>query len=150
MNQIDPNAYVVSILGFYLSLTSLLATFFFVHITNWYLRIVAASVSWDQVKSVSELDKWIDCLIRARAENTPQPFLVFCLFAIFLGTLAYFAWDMREAGGIHAFFSRYLYLPGVIFLAVFVIVSLAYLIWGYLRLKALVNAMSAQILRGRP
>jgi hypothetical protein len=147
----DFNTSIVSILGFYLSLTSLLASFFFVHITNWYLRIVAASVSWDQVRSIEQgYAQWVDCLIKARVERSPQPFFIFLLFAIFLGTLAYFASELRSSNPINEELVYYLYRPGSIFLAVFYVVSIIYLIVGYAKVNTLVREITAQIVRGRP
>jgi hypothetical protein len=130
---LDYSAAIISILGFYLSLTSLLASFFFVHITNWYLRIVAVQVSWDQVRSVDDRSAWIDCLIKGRVERSPQPFFVFLLFGGFLGTLAYFADAIRRRKPIDPSLVDFLYTPGTIFLGIFVVVSLVYLAAGYLK-----------------
>jgi hypothetical protein len=147
----DFNTSIVSILGFYLSLTSLLASFFFVHITNWYLRIVAASVSWEQVQSIADGHaQWVDCLVKARVERSPQPLFIFLLFALFLGTLAYFASEIRSGNPLNENLVYYLYRPGSIFLAVFYVVSIVYLIAGYAKVCRLVREIGAQIARGKP
>jgi len=147
----DFNTSIVSILGFYLSLTSLLASFFFVHITNWYLRIVAASVSWEQVKLIEQgRAQWVDCLIKARVERSPQPLFIFLLFAIFLGTLAYFAYEIQFDNPINVNLVYFLYRPGSIFLVVFYVVSIVYLIVGYVKVQDLVSEIEAQIERGKP
>lgn len=127
----DQTGNVISILGFYLSLLSILGSFFYIHLGNWIKQIQTTQRKWSQFKSGSNLDKKIECYIETIDEKNLQPALGFIFLTVFMLLLGWFAQDLITTLPPTSNIADYLYIPGYIFFALYFIVSLIYLVYGY-------------------
>jgi hypothetical protein len=142
----DQIGVIISILGFYLSLISILGSFFYIHLGNWLKQIQTTQRKWSQFKSGSNLDKKIECYIEAFDEKNLQPAFGFILLTIFMILLGLFALDLRSTLPSTNDLANYLYIPGYIFFALYCIVSLIYLVYGYYKVNKVYKEIEAGIL----
>ena len=133
----DHTGNVISILGFYLSLISILGSFYYIHLGNWVKQIQTTKMKWNQYESRNQEDKKIECLLEVSDERNKQSLLGFLVLLLFMLILGYFAENLKFVSSIDENALRFLYFPGYIFFGFFLLISSAYLIYGYRTAKNL-------------
>jgi hypothetical protein len=127
----DQTGTVVSVLGFYLSLISLLASLFFIQLGNWWREVAKTEQKWSMYRrSPAERDKQIECYLEASDQKGPAPRVGFGLLTTFILILAAFAGGLAGQLAQNRIFVA-LYIPGGLFIAIYLIASISYLAIGH-------------------
>jgi hypothetical protein len=136
---------VLSIIGFYLSLISLLGSLFFIHLGNWYKDISTTEQKWTRYKLLDTRDKHIECYLEAFDEKSPVPLVGFVLLTAFMVVLGVFALNLRAlitgAGSLES----YLYVPMFLFFALYFVGSMIFLVLGYRKVSRLFQSIDRKI-----
>lgn len=127
----DQTGNVISILGFYLSLISILGSFYYIHLGNWVKQIQTTKMKWNQYESRNQEDKKIECFLEVSDEINKQPLFGFIFLVIFMIILGFFAENLKSIPTTENKIWNFLYFPEYIFFGFFFVISVAYLIYGY-------------------
>ena len=141
----DQTGTVISILGFYLSLISILGSLFFIHLGTWFKQISTTQQKWKQFKNSTDRGKHIECYLEVYDEKSLQPAFGFILLTIFMVILGVFAEQLKPLLPTHNTLGRYLYWPGYLFFGLYIIVSLVYLIYGRIRVSRLYTEINKKL-----
>jgi hypothetical protein len=139
---------ILSIVGFYLSLISILGSLFFVHLGNWFKDISTTEQKWKRYKYMKQLDKDIECYLEAYDEKSPIPGVGFLLLTAFMVTLGLFALQLRASITSGDALANYLYLPMLLFFGAYAIGSLVYLVLGYRKVTLLYRDIDHKLSAG--
>ncbi len=144
----DQSGTAISLLGFYLSLVSLLGSFFYVHLATWFRQIATTRQKWQRYKNGIQRDKQIECYLEAYDEKSWQPAIAFVLLTVFMIVLGSFAEQLRPLAQTPAGIATYLYWPAYIFFVMYVAVSLFYLVEGYRAMRTLYTDIDRKVSSG--
>ncbi len=145
-DQSDQTGIVVSILGFYLSLVSLLGSFFYVHLANWFDDIKRTEQKWDLAKDRAEsYTQQVECYAESRTQRSPTPLIGFGLLTGFMLVLSAAAVLLHNRLPDGSNIGWYLYGPGGLFLVAFVVVSAVYLRQGRKKAKRVNEEATARL-----
>jgi hypothetical protein len=137
----DQTGNVISILGFYLALISILGSFFYLHLGQWVKQIQTTQQKWDQYKLLDdrpdERGKKLECLFETMDERNLQPAIGFSLLTIFMFIIGVFASKLRIFIPGENSLANFLYITGYLFFIIYISTSLIYLSWGYCNVKKL-------------
>jgi hypothetical protein len=136
---------VLSIVGFYLSLISLLGSLFFIHLGNWYKDINTTEQKWRRYKTLNSSDKHIEAYLEAFDEKNPQAWIGFLLLSSFMLVLGIFAEMLKRYLPQGEVISSYLYLPIYLFFILFLIASMVYLVRGYRKVNRLFSEIDQKL-----
>jgi hypothetical protein len=128
----DNTGTIISLIGVYLSLISIVGSLFFVQLTAWYRQIMQTKSKWLRYSNnTSATDKHVECYLEALDEAGPQPAIGSGLFLSFLSLMFAFALLANNAYAGDKNITAFLMIPLYIFSSLILIVSLVYLIIGY-------------------
>jgi hypothetical protein len=136
---------ILSIVGFYFSLVSLLGSLFFIHLGNWYKDIGTTEQKWTRYKNVEMRERHIECYLEAFDEKSPLAWISFTLLTVFMIILGFFAENLRltlPAGNSIAVF---LYLPVYLFFSLYFVGSMLYIVLGYRKVRRLYREIDAKL-----
>jgi hypothetical protein len=136
---------VLSIVGFYLALISLLGSLFFIHLGNWYKDITTTEQKWKRYKNLNNSDKYVEAYLEAYDEKNPQAWVGFTLLTVFMLILGVFAELLKRFMPAGEALSSYLYLPIYLFFVMYVTVSLIYLLRGYSKVNRLFSEIDQKL-----
>jgi len=131
---LTPSEFTTTV-GFFLTLISLLGTYFYVHLSNWFREIL-------ELKSRYEFHKYgedeyhararIECRFQLERLFNHVPAMVSLIITSFILAMLYLAWRMVGSASPRPPVLDY-YLPAfAAFLATYLILTLYFLIHGYL------------------
>lgn len=122
-------------IGFYLSLTGILGSFFFVHLSNWYREVLELEAKYRENRvGDDERRRWarVECRFQLARLINPVPLLVWLVISGFIAFLAASAWHMVGLASPRPLIFDYYESAFGIFLAVYLLLSLYFLLNGYM------------------
>jgi hypothetical protein len=136
---------VLSIIGFYLSLISLLGSLFFIHLANWYKDISTTEQKWTRFKQLDARDKHIECYLEAFDEKSPVPLVGFVLLTTFMVILGAFSLYLRPMIRGEGSLESFLYVPMFLFFALYFVSSMLFLVLGYRKVRRLFQRIDEKL-----
>jgi hypothetical protein len=136
---------VVSIVGFYLSLISILGSLFFIHLGNWYKDISTTEQKWKRYRTSNARDKHIECYLEAFDEKSPVAAIGFTLLTMFMLVLGFFSIQLRQFTSSEGSLASFLYVPMYLFFTLYCVASLIYLVRGYRKVRRLFGEIDEKI-----
>lgn len=136
---------VLSIVGFYLSLISLLGSLFFVHLGNWYKSISTTEQKWTRYKFLDVRDKHIECYLEAFDEKSLTTLIGFILLTTFMVVLGAFSLFLRASIVGDGSLESYLYVPMFLFFALYFLGSTIFLGLGYRKVAQLFQSIDTKL-----
>lgn len=143
MQQSPSFSELVSTVGFFLTLTGLLGTFFYVHLSNWFRDILELETKYE-LNAVGDDQKReqarIECRFQLRKSFNHVTALVSLIITSFICVMSYFAWRMipPSAPGRHPLFAYY-EIAFLCFFVTYLGLTLYFLIYGYCKAYRLQN-----------
>ncbi|NMB56124.1 MAG: hypothetical protein GYA15_15645 [Leptolinea sp.] len=139
---------LTSAIGFFLTLTGLLSTFFYVHLSNWFREILELQSKYDENK-VGDDDRRrnarIECKYQLKRLYNHVPLLVSVVITIFISAMATMASGMIGQVTPKPLIFQYYETAFTLFIFAYDILTLYFLIHGYFiahRLSKVINPKS--------
>lgn len=130
----------ISIASLYLALVGLLATFFFVQLTQWLNSINATEAKWKKVEGRSKtefLNNYLECYHESVQYSSNWTFISWIAITLFLIIISIFEEVLRFNLDIKSnqIICYYVAWPGLIFLFIYIVLSIVMLSMGYKKAK---------------
>lgn len=145
MSQAITSSELTSTIGFFLTLTSLLGTFFYVHLSNWFREILELKSKYDENSVGDERRKQarIECRFQLKRLLNHVPLLVSVVITVFILVMLYLVFEMVSSMPSRPAIINY-YVPAFLcFLGTYIVLTTYFLVYGYtvaLRLRTRMNA----------
>lgn len=127
----------ISIASLYLTLVGLLSAFFFVHLSQWLNGITGTEAKWKQVRGLDlkgvDADKGIACYYEAAQSSSWWTLVGWATITTFLIIVLTFLEILRRSlqPGEADVILRFVTVPCLIFLTIYVVLSVIMLFRGY-------------------
>lgn len=146
MSQAITSSELTSTIGFFLTLTSLLGTFFYVHLSNWFREKLELKSKYDE-NSVGDDERRkqarIECRFQLKRLLNHVPPLVSVVITVFILAMLYIAFEMVSSMPSRPAIFNY-YVPAFLcFLGTYLALTTYFLVYGYtvaFRLRTRMNA----------
>ena len=136
---------LTSAIGFFLTLTGLLSTFFYVHLSNWFREILELQCKYNENK-VGDDDRRrnarVECKYQLKRLYNHVPILVSVVITIFISTMATMASGMISLVIPKPVIFKYYEDAFTIFIFAYDILTLYFLIHGYVIAYRLSKALN--------
>lgn len=134
MQQMPSFSETVSTIGFFLTLTGLLGTFFYVHLSNWFRDILELECKYEEnAKGEDERRRQgrIECKFQLRKLFNHVTWLISLIITTFLGLMACLAWQVIPHSPDRNPLFGYYETAFKWFFATYLLLTLYFLISGY-------------------
>ena len=145
-----PFSDIIGLASLYLALLGLLSTFFFIHLGSWLAEIVGlrAKVTFLVTKPKAELtSEKLETYYIASAHSSIWTFIGWVVITLFIAVISVFLEILRgtltEEDAATVF--RFVTVPGLIFVIIYLVASIAMLIRGYKTAKENAKQIQEQI-----
>ena len=120
----DQTGDIISILGFYLTLISILGSFFYLHLGQWVKQIQVTQQKWDQYKILGDnpddRSKKLECLFETIDQRNLQPAIGFLLLTIFMLIVGTYSFKLKALFPTENSLANFLYMPGYMFFMIYI------------------------------
>ena len=140
----------ISIASLYLALVGLLATFFFIQLSQWLNSIRATETKWNKVKNRpidKNYDFFLDCFYEANQLSSKWTLVGWGFVSSFLIVVLIFLEVLRFklSTGDNWIIYSYVSWPTYIFLFIYFFLSACMLFVGYRKIEAVLNESNAKV-----
>ena len=121
-------------IGFFLTLTGLLSTFFYVHLSNWFREILELQSKYDENKKGDDDRRRyarVECRFQLKRLLNHVPILVSGVITVFILVMTYLALTMIASVSPRPLIFDYYQIAFLIFLIAYFALTLYFLIHGY-------------------
>jgi len=144
MEPIQPSAETLSVIGFFLTLFSLLGSFFYIHLSTWLQDVLALETKWEIHRTGDEPDQKSarrQCryeIVPLASWNVLITSLVVTFFVVFIFTLSVILWLGQPNKTMAWLFIGY---AGISFIVIYLGMSTYLLVKGFSKARRLWRAI---------
>ena len=125
---------LLTTIGFFLTLTGLLSTFFYVHLSNWFREILELQSKYDENKKGDDDRRRyarVECRFQLKRLFNHVPILVSGVITFFILVMAYLAFTMIASISPRPLIFDYYEIAFLVFIIAYFALTLYFLIHGY-------------------
>jgi len=122
-------------IGYFLTLTGLLSTFFYVHLSNWFREILELQSKYDENKTGDEerrRNARVECRFQLKRLLNHVPILISVIMTIFISTMTILAFIMIGSINPCPVIFVYYAIAFLVFIIAYFVLTLYFLIHGYI------------------